>query len=98
LDDLLKRKIISEEEFDRANRIERKKVAEMEARQTEIKVWLEKERDRTALAERLPISIGSFLAAFQSMDIRQQKAQLQTIVKAAKVYNDGRIELEFREY
>ena len=31
------------------------------------------------------------------MDIRQQKAQLQTILKAAHIYRDGRIELEFRE-
>ena len=35
--------------------------------------------------------------AFQSVDIRQQKAQLQTILKAANVYKDGRIELEFRD-
>jgi hypothetical protein len=58
-----------------------------------LRVW----NDRSALAERLPKSIGSFLAAFQGMDVRQQKAQLKTILKAAKVYNDGRIELEFRE-
>jgi hypothetical protein len=66
-------------------------------RQVEPKATLEKERDRSALAERLPKSINSFLEAFQSMDVRQQKAQLQTILKSAKVYNDGRIELEFRE-
>jgi hypothetical protein len=51
LDDLLKRKIISEAEFDRANKMEREKVAKLEARQTELKGWLEKERDRSALAE-----------------------------------------------
>jgi hypothetical protein len=97
LDDLLKRKIISETEFERANKLEREKIAKLEARQTELKAWLEKERDRSALADRLPKSINSFIEAFQSMDVRQQKAQLQTIIKAAKVYNDGRIELEFRE-
>jgi hypothetical protein len=48
------------------------------------------------VAELLLNSIGLFLEAFQSMDVRQQKAQLQTILKAARVYNDGRIELEFR--
>jgi hypothetical protein len=50
-----------------------------------------------APASGLPELIGSFLEAFQSMDVRQQKAQLQTIIKTTKVYNDGRIELEFGE-
>jgi hypothetical protein len=31
------------------------------------------------------------------MDVRQQKSQLQIILKAAMVYDDGRIELEFWE-
>ena len=39
----------------------------------------------------------NFMEAFQAMDLRQQKAQLQIILKAAHVYRDGRIELEFRE-
>jgi hypothetical protein len=55
------------------------------------------ERDRTALAERLPQDIGSFLKAFATLDQRQQKAHLQSILKAARIYNDGRIEPEFRE-
>jgi hypothetical protein len=33
--------------------------------------------------------------AFQSLEPRQQKAQMQTILKAANVYKDGQIELEF---
>ena len=37
------------------------------------------------------------MEAFQSLEPRQQKAQLQTILKAATVYNDGRIELELGE-
>ncbi len=36
------------------------------------------------------------MEAFQSLDIRQQKAQLQTILKAVHVYKDGKIELKFR--
>jgi hypothetical protein len=50
-----------------------------------------------ALIDRVPLEIQSFLEAFQSLEPRQQKAQLQTILKAATVYKDGRIELEFRE-
>jgi hypothetical protein len=34
--------------------------------------------------------------AFQNLESRRQKAQLQTILKAATIYKDGRIELEFR--
>jgi hypothetical protein len=49
------------------------------------------------MVERVPKVIKSFMEAFQSLEPRQQKAQLQTILKAAHVYKDGRIELEFRE-
>jgi hypothetical protein len=55
------------------------------------------ERDLMALAERLPEETGSFLESFDTLDPRQQKAHLQSILKAAHIYNDGRIELEFRE-
>jgi len=44
----------------------------------------------------VPRAIQAFEEAFQNLDIRQQKAQLQTILKAAHVYKDGKIELEFR--
>lgn len=56
-----------------------------------MKTWLEKEHNRASLAEKLPLAIGSFLKAFQELDIRQQKAQLQTLLKTARIYNDGRI-------
>ena len=48
-------------------------------------------RDRT-----LPTRVGSFLEDFQSLDVRRAKALLQTILKAAHVYRDDRIELSFR--
>ncbi len=47
--------------------------------------------------ERLPSAVGTFLEDMQKLDIRWQKAQLQTILKAAHIYRDGAIELEFRE-
>ena len=97
LDDLLKRKILSEQEFARANQAARAEVATLEARKGELKDWIEKARARTSLANTLPRSIKTFVEAFEGLDIRQQKAQLQTILKAAHVYRDGRIELEFRQ-
>jgi hypothetical protein len=97
LDDLLKRGILSEQEFARANQAAQEEATRLETRRAELKGWLEKERDRASLADRLPQSIGTFLEAFEGLDIHQQKAQLQTILKAAHVYRDGRIELEFRQ-
>ncbi len=44
----------------------------------------------------LPARIRSFLKDFGSLDVRRAKAMLQPILKAVHVYNDGRIELEFR--
>ena len=97
LDDLLKRNKITEAEFDKANQKERERNARLIAERDELKAWLDKEHDRSALAEKLPQSIGSFLEAFEKLDPRQQKAHLQTILKSAYVYTDGKIELEFRE-
>lgn len=97
LDDLLKREVLSEQEFSRANQAARAEVATLEARKAELKDWIEKARARASLANTLPQSIKTFVEAFEGLDIRQQKAQLQTILKAAHVYRDGRIELEFRQ-
>jgi hypothetical protein len=41
-------------------------------------------------------AIQTFEEAFHSLELRQQKAQLQTILKAAHIYNGGKIGLEFR--
>jgi hypothetical protein len=51
---------------------------------------------RVAAAEGLPQAILSFLEDFQELDVRRQKAQLQTILKSAHVHRDDRLELEFR--
>ena len=68
----------------------------MEARRDELKSWVGEQRERVSAAERLPGAIGSFLEDFQAMEVRQQKAQLQTILKAAYVNKDDHLELEFR--
>ena len=43
-----------------------------------------------------PTRVRTFLKDFQALDVRRAKALLQTILSAAHVYRDGRIELEFR--
>ena len=96
LDDLLKRGVLTEQEFARANETAREQTKVLETRKIELQAWLEQEHTRASLAEKIPRLVMNFMEAFQAMDSRKQKAQLQTILKAAMVYRDGRIELEFR--
>jgi site-specific DNA recombinase len=96
LDGLLKRKVLTEEEFARANGVARSQKAELEARKEELSKRLNQAKASEALVQKVPQAIKTFSAAFQSLEPRQQKAQLQTILKAAHVYKDGRIDLEFR--
>jgi Ca2+-binding EF-hand superfamily protein len=49
------------------------------------------------MVQRVPQAIKAFVDVFQSLDTRQQKAQLPTILKTATIYKDGKIELEFRD-
>lgn len=96
LNDLLNRKILTEKEFAQANEAARSQKMALEARKTELSNLLKQEHANAALIEKVPQAIKTFVEAFQTLDIRQQKAQLQTILKAAHVYRDGRIELDFR--
>ena len=68
----------------------------LEARREELGSWVEEQRTRVSTSERLPGAIQSFLADFESLDVRHQKAQLQAILKSAFVFRDDHIELEFR--
>ena len=94
--DLLKRSVLSEAEFTKANEVARSQSAGLEARREELSNWLEEQLTRVSTAERLPGAIKSFLADFESLDVRHQKAQLQSILKSSYVFRDERIELEFR--
>ena len=67
----------------------------LEVRREELSLWLEEQRTRVSTAERLPGAIASFLADFESQDVRHQN-QLQSILRSAYVFRDERIELEFR--
>ena len=61
-----------------------------------MRTWVEKQRERVSAAERSAGAIGSFLVDFQGMEVRNQKAQLQTILKAAYFNKDDHLESEFR--
>ncbi len=94
--DLLKRGVLSETEFSKANEVARSQSTALEAIREELGSWVEEQRTRVSTADRLPGAIQSFLADFESLDVRHQKAQLQAILKSAYVFRDERIELEFR--
>ncbi len=93
---LLKRGVINEEEFVKANESMRTRKTALEERQAELSSWLEVQRSRVSSAEAMPQAIRTFLDDFQNMEIHVQKANLQSILKAAHVHRDGKIELEFR--
>ncbi|MDP3061650.1 MAG: recombinase family protein, partial [Chloroflexota bacterium] len=94
--DLLKRGVLNEDEFSKANETRRAERVAVDARVADLKGRIEAERRRAEQADAIPQAVGSFLETFQSIDARQAKAKLQTILKAAYIYRDGRIELEFR--
>ena len=58
--------------------------------------WLDEQEGKVSSAEKMPAAIRSFVDDFASMDVRVAKAHLQEILKAAHVYRDDRLELEFR--
>ena len=95
--DYLKREILNEEEFVKANESSRGAAEALQKQKDELVGWLDEQRDITSAAERLPGAIKSFLEDFQGMDVRRQKSHLQTLLKAAFIHKDGTIELEFRK-
>ena len=90
--DLLRRGVLSEEEFVKANESMRSQKPALEDRRVELESWLAEQRSRVSAAKRMPDAIRTFLEDFRDMDIRVQKAHLQTILKAAHVYREGRLE------
>ena len=58
----------------------------LEDRQAQLSSWLEVQRSRVSSAEAMPEAIKMFLDDFQNMEIHVQKANLQSILKAARVH------------
>jgi site-specific DNA recombinase len=94
--DLLKRGVINEEEFKKANEARRDERTSLADRRQALVEWLGREADRAANVETIPLEIKSFLEDFREMDIHRQKVHLQRILKAVHVWKGGRVELEFR--
>jgi hypothetical protein len=94
--DRLDRKIITEAEYTKRAEVRRQEQAALQARKGELEASVAAQRNLKARTAAVPVKVQSFLQDFQAMDVVQAKAILQGIIKSAQVYNDGRIELEFR--
>ena len=93
--DLLKRAVLNEEEFVKANEGLRGQKAAFEGKKLDLEAWLTEQTDQVSAADRMPTAIRSFLVDFSKTEARIQKAHLQTILKAVHVHRE-RIEVEFR--
>lgn len=94
--DLLKRGILDEEDFARANGDRKTERKALETRLAELRAQVNTGRAREAAVTALPARVRGFLDDVEHLEVRKAKALLQTILQAAHVYRDGRIELEFR--
>ncbi len=93
--DLLKKDILNETEFVKANELIRSQKEALDARRGELQGWVDEQQGKVSASERMPQAIRTFLEDLETMDVRVAKSHLQTILKAAHVKKDE-IELEFR--
>jgi len=91
----LRRGVLNEQEFVKANNMARDQVSALQERRQSLAQWVDEQKDRALTRDRVPGLIKTFLEDFQAMDPRLRKSHLQTILKAAHVSRD-KIELEFR--
>ena len=94
--DLLKRGVLDETDFMRANAARREERAHLEAARTDLEARVQTARARMTDLAAVPVKVRSFLEDFGSLDVRRAKARLQLILKAIHVWRDGRVDLEFR--
>jgi len=94
--DRLDRGILTEDEFTKISEVRRSELSELREKHAELNQRVQEMANQENLIEKAPVEIRSFFEDFQELDIQQQKARLQQILKAAYIWNDNRIELEFR--
>ena len=87
---------MTEAEYQLRQENRRQEQDRLQPRKADLEASVAAQRDMEAQVAAVPVKVGTFLEDFRDMDVRQAKAALQGILKAAHVFNDGRIELEFR--
>ena len=94
--DLLTRGVLIEEEFVKANEGLREQRTALESRRAELLGWLTDQQNKVDVAAEVPSMIKSFREDLESLEVRRQKARLQTILSGVHVYKGARLEIEFR--
>ena len=94
--DRVDRGVLTEPEYLKRQEVRREEQTGLQILKADLEARAAAQRDMEAQARVVPGRVRSFLEDFQGMEVTQAKAILQTIIKAAHVYRDGRIELEFR--
>ncbi len=94
--DRVDRGIMTEPEYLKRQEVRRQEQEEVQPLKAELEVTVQLQKDTEATVTTVPAKVQSFLEDFQRMDVREAKAVLQSILKAAHVFSDGRLEIEFR--
>lgn len=90
------RGVLTEPEYLKRQEVRREEQEGLQSRKVVLEAAVATQRDMEATVTTVPLKITSYLEAVQGMDVKEAKAILQGILKAAHVFNDGRIVLEFR--
>ena len=94
--DYPKRGLLNEEEFSKANVERRNERTNLEMRLAELREAVHAAETVRESVTSLPERISSFVESFEQLETPKAKAMLQMILKAAYVWTDGKVELEFR--
>ena len=94
--DRMDRGILTEPEYMVRQEVRREEQEGLQSRKSDLEASIAAQRNMEAQAASVPVKVRSFLEDFREMDVLHAKALLQGIIKAAHVFNDGRIELHFR--
>ena len=94
--DRVDRDIMTESEYLKRQETRRQEQVTLQPRKADLEASVAAQREVESQTAAVPVQVRSFLEDFGDMDVPQAKAILQGIVKTAYVFNDGRIDLEFR--
>ncbi|MCI0781125.1 MAG: recombinase family protein [Chloroflexi bacterium] len=94
--DRVDRGVLTEPEYLKRQEVRRREQEGLQTLKAELEATVAAQKEVEAVVTTVPTKVQSFLEDFQQMDVREAKAVLQSILKAAHVFNDGRVEIEFR--
>jgi site-specific DNA recombinase len=94
--DRVDRGVMNEDEYLTRQEVRRQEQEGLKPRKVDLEASVAAQREVETQTAAVPVQVRSFLEDFGDMDVPQAKVILQGIVKVAYVFNDGRIELEFR--